>query len=583
MAKKISAPWLKQYGRVHKKSLKYSNESMYDEVRKSAERNTNAVAIDYFGNEINYGTLLAMIDRAAQSFMSLGAKKGDVISVCSPNVPEAVVAVYAINKIGAVANIFHPLSAPNEIRDYLNLVGSKIFVTIDIAWPNVKPILNDTEVQQTIIISPADSLPLFSYLGYKLLKPKELRKTLTQILLKNKRAMSWETFLGRGQYVVNEAYEKMSGEDVAVVLYSGGTTGKSKGIALTNLSFNATAAQGQNAFPELVVPGNKLLGIMPIFHGFGLGIGVHTILANGMTINMLPKFDAKRFDKILSDSKPNLLVGVPTLYEAMIKNKKIRKMDLSFIKIAISGGDNAMLPLKKEVDKFLVAHGAATNVLLQGYGLTESMSMACVNLTDANRDSAIGLPLADNFFKIVEPLTHIEKPYGEIGEIVISGPTIMKGYVNNDKETNETLQVHPDGRIWLHTGDMGYMDKEGYIYFSGRIKRLIISSGYNIYPNEVESVIMDVPEVLLATVVGVNDRYRGQIAKAFVVLKTGVKPSNHIHEKIMKQCQQNLAKYKWPRSIEFRKTLPKTKIGKVAYTELTEEENGVTTKTRKKI
>ena len=571
-AKKPNAPWLKQYSRVHKKSLKYPNGSMYDEVRSCAEKSTNEIAIDYFGNKINYGTLLALIDRAAQSFMSLGAKKGDVISICSPNVPEAVIAIYAANKIGAVANVFHPLSAPNEIRDYLNLVGSKIFVAIDIAWSNIKPILADTEVQQTVIISPADSLPLFSYLGYKLLKPKELRKTLSQILLKNKHAMNWETFLGRGQYVVNDAYEKMSADDVAVILYSGGTTGKNKGIALSNLAFNATAMQAQNAFPELVVPGNKILGVMPIFHGFGLGVGVHTMLANGLTINMLPKFDAKRFDKILSDGKPNLLVGVPTLYEAMIRNKKVKKMDLSFIKVAISGGDNAMLPLKKEIDRFLVARGAQTNVLLQGYGLTESLSVVCVNLLDANRDSSIGLPWPDNFFKIVEPNTHLEKPYGEVGEIVVTGPTIMKGYVNNDKETNETLQVHPDGRIWLHTGDMGYMDKDGYIYFSGRIKRLIISSGYNIYPNEVEEVIMNVPEVLLATVVGIDDKYRGKIAKAFVVLKNGVKPSDHIREKIMKRCQNDLAKYKWPRAIEFRKTLPKTKIGKVAYTELMEGE-----------
>jgi len=565
---KLDAPWLKQYGRAHKKSLKYSKGSMYDVIRKSAKQYTDEIAIDYFGNKINYGTMLAMIDRTAQAFMSLGAKKGDVISVCSPNVPEAIVAIYAINKIGAVANVFHPLSAPNEIREYLNLVDSKILVAIDIAWPNIKPILSETNVQQTIIISPADSLPLFTYLGYKLLKPKELRKTLSQILLKNKQTMSWDTFLGRGQYVVNEAYEKVSGKDVAVVLYSGGTTGKNKGIALTNLSFNATAAQAKNAFPDFVCPGNRLLGIMPIFHGFGLGVGVHAILAGGVTINMLPKFDAKRFDKILSEGKPNLIVGVPTLYEAMMKNRKIRKMDLSFIKVAISGGDNAMLPLKRSVDKFLAERGAQTNVLLQGYGLTESLSMACVNLLDANRDGTIGLPLPDNFFKIVKPGTHETKPYGEIGEIVISGPAVMRGYVNNDKETNATLQTHTDGRIWLHTGDMGYMDEDGYIFFSGRIKRLIISNGYNIYPNEVEEVIMRVPGVLLTTVVGVNDKSRGQIAKAFVVLENGVKPSDSLREEIMQRCHDDLAKYKWPRSIEFRKTLPKTKVGKVAYTEL---------------
>ena len=568
---KPHAPWLKLYGRNHKKTLRYPKGSMYDEVRAAAEKFPDQTAYDYFGNRVNYGAFLATVDAAARSFISLGVKKGDVISVCAPNTPEAIIAIYAINKIGGVANVFHPLSAQNEIRDYLNLVHSQIFVAIDVSWDNIKPILDQTQVQRTIIISPADSLPLFSFLGYKILKPKELRKTVAQILIKNKRTMSWNDFLARGTLVTGETREKMRADDTAIILYSGGTTGESKGIALSNLAFNATAMQAKNAFPELVVPGNTILGIMPIFHGFGLGVGVHTMLANGLTISMLPKFDAKRFDKILASSQANLMVGVPTLFEAMIRNRKIRNMDLSFLKVAISGGDNMNLELKKEIDKFLFEHGASTEIL-QGYGLTESVSMTCVNLNDVKRDGSIGVPLADTFFKIVEPDTHRAKKTDLIGEIVISGPTLMKGYVDNPRATNEALRVHPDGRVWLHTGDMGYMDADGFIFFVGRLKRMIISSGYNIYPNEVEEVIMRADEVLLATVVGVDDKYRGQIAKAYVVLKDGIKGDNEIRDKIMELCRKNLAKYKWPRQIDFRKSLPKTKIGKVAYTELEKEE-----------
>ncbi len=567
---KPAAPWLKMLGRNHKKSLRYAKGSMYDEVRAAAEKYPDQTAYDYFGNRVNYGAFLATVDAAARSLVSLGAKKGDVISVCAPNTPEAVIMIYAINKIGAVANVFHPLSAQNEIRDYLNLVHSRIFVAIDVSWDNIKPILDQTEVQRTIIISPADSLPLFSFLGYKILKPKELRKTVAQILIKNKKTMSWNDFLSRGTLVTGETYEKMRASDTAIILYSGGTSGESKGIALSNLAFNATAMQAKNAFPELVVPGNTILGIMPIFHGFGMGVGVHSMLANGLTIAMLPKFDAKRFDKILASSQANLMVGVPTLFEAMIRNRKIRKMDLSFIKVAISGGDNMNLELKKEIDKFLLEHGAPIEIL-QGYGLTESLSMTCVNLNDVKRDGSIGVPLADTFFKIVEPDTHHTKKTGLIGEIVVSGPTLMKGYVDNPLATNEALRVHRDGRVWLHTGDMGFMDKDGFVFFVGRLKRMIISSGYNIYPNEVEEVIMRADEVLLATVVGVDDKYRGQIAKAFVVLKDGVKADHEIREKIMELCRQNLAKYKWPRQIDFRKSLPKTKIGKVAYTKLADE------------
>jgi long-chain acyl-CoA synthetase len=570
-AKKVAAPWLKNYSKQQKKTLKYSKGSMYDEVRKAAEKYPDALIYNYFGNKVTYGTFMAQVDRAAHGLISLGAKKGDTISLCAPNIPEAVVAVYAINKIGAVANIFHPLSAPNEIKEYLNLVDSRIFIAVDIAWDNIKPILAETKVERTVIISPSDSLPMLPKIGYRFFNVKELQKNLKQILVKEKHTMNWDELLSRGQYVVGDAYEKVESGDVAIIMYSGGTTGKSKGIALTNLAFNANAAQAKNAFFDVLQPGYTILGVMPIFHGFGLGIGIHAIFANGACVRMLPKFDAKRFDRILMDIKPNLIVGVPTLYEAMVKNSHIRKMDLSFINVTISGGDQMSAPLMKEANALLKKNGSEA-FILQGYGLTECLSMACVNLPASNRDGSIGLPLPDVFFKIVEPNTYMERKVGEIGEIVISGPSVMKGYVNNEKETNETLQLHPDGRIWLHTGDVGRMDEDGYVFFTQRLKRLIISSGYNIYPNEVEEVIMQVPTVLLATVVGVKDKYRGQIAKAFVVPKSHVKPSDKIKADIMQHCRNNLAKYKWPRAIEFRKTLPKTKIGKVAYVELVEGE-----------
>jgi long-chain acyl-CoA synthetase len=570
-AKKVATPWLKSYGKGRKKTLKYPSGSMYDEVYKAAEQWPDAMIYNYFGNKVNYATFMAQVDRAAHGLVSLGAKKGDAISICSANIPEAVVAIYAINKIGAVVNIFHPLSAPNEIKESLNLVDSKIFLAIDVAWPNVKPILHETSVEQTIIISPADSLPMIPKIGYnfinKFFNVKELQKNLMQILIKEKHIMNWDELLSRGQYVVGKAYEKANGDEVAVIMYSGGTTGKSKGIALTNYAFNATAVQCRNTFPDVVRPGYSILGIMPIFHGFGLGVGTHAIFCGGAGTVMLPKFDANRFDRILADTKPNMIVCVPTLYEAMVKNKKIRKMDLSFITKAISGGDAISAPLAEEVNELLVKNGSKATIL-QGYGLTECLSVTCVNTEESNRKGSIGLPMPDVLFKIVEPGTYIERKTGEDGEIVISAPSVMKGYVNNEKETNEALQVHPDGRIWLHTGDIGHMDKNGYVFFAQRLKRMIISSGYNIYPNEVEDAIMKVPSVLLATVVGVDDKYRGQVAKAFVVLKAHTKPSDKVREDIMQSCQQNLAKYKWPRAIEFRKTLPKTKIGKVAYTEL---------------
>lgn len=564
-----NTPWLKLLGKKHKKSLKYPKGSMYDVVKEAAEENSEAIAYNYFGNAVTYLSFLSQVDRAAQSFASMGVKKGDVVSICAPNIPEAIIAIYAANKIGAICNIFHPLSAQSEIKYYLNLTNSKILVAVDLAWDNIQPILAETEVKQVIIVSPGDSLPIFSQFSYKMInKPKEMRKTLVRILMRNKKTtLSWSDFLARGTFVVSEIYEKMRQNDVAAILYSGGTTGKSKGIELTNLAFNATACQAKNALPDFVAPGKSILGIMPIFHGFGLGVGVHTILANGMTIDLLPKLDAKHFDKIISSLKPNAIVGVPTLFEALIRNKKIKKLDLSFIELTISGGDNMNIELKKEIDEFLRQRGSKVSIL-QGYGLTEALSMVSLNLFDANKDGSIGIPLANNLVKIIDPQSYKEMPRGEIGEIVLNGPTVMESYINDEIETNKNLQQHADGKVWLHTGDMGYMDEQGFIFFAGRLKRMIISSGYNIYPNEVEEVIMRVDEVLLATVIGVDDKYRGQIAKAFVVLKDGVSPNTEIREKIMESCRVNLAKYKWPRVLEFKKSLPRTKIGKVDYKKL---------------
>lgn len=571
--KKLDTPWLKHYGDHRKKSLKnkYHKGSIYDKLLETAEKHPEFTALDYFGNKITFDEFIKSINEAARGFVALGARKGDIISICSANIPEAIIAIYAINKIGCIANVFHPLSSPHEIRDYCNIGDSKILVVIDIAWENAKKVLSDTNIKKSIIITPDNYLPTFSKLGYKLLKIKETRKNLQKIFdYPSKKRINWNSFIGHGEYVTDDPYEKMTQKDTAMIIYSGGTTGRSKGIAIPNLAFNCVATQAVNCFPEVCKPGNSILGIMPIFHGFGIGISFHTVLCFGGCNIMFPKFDAKKFDKILATTQPNMIVGVPTLFEAMVRNNKIKKMDLSFIKVAVSGGDKIQSSLVHEVDKLLKKNGSSAHIL-QGYGLAEALSVVCVNLADSYREDSIGMPIADAYVKIVEPKSHITKPYGEIGEICVAGPNLATCYIGDEKATNETYQKHPDGQLWLHTGDLGYMSEEGFVYLTGRIKRLIISSGYNVYPTEIEDSISTVPEVLLSTVIGVEDKYRGQIPKAFVVLKDGFKPNKEIEQKIKDACARDLAKYKWPRKIEFRESLPKTKIGKVAYTELEKE------------
>jgi len=565
---------LKFYG-DRAKSLKYPVGSIYDEVERAAGKYPDLIALNYFDKKISYSELMTQIDKAARGFIALGAQKGDAISICSANIPEAIFAIYAASKIGCVANVFHPLSAPTEIRDYLNLVESKILVAIDVSWSNIEQILPETDVQETVLISPIDSLPVLSKLGMNLINAVDVRKNLVKIFQKKpKNLLNWEEFLGQGAHIARtDVRERQRASDTAVILYSGGTTGKSKGVAISNLACNAMSLQLKAFFPDEAKPGRSLLGIMPIFHGFGLGVGFHFFLTQGMCNKMLPKFDAKKFDRILQHAKPDFLVGVPTLYEAMLRNRKIRKMDLSFLRVAISGGDNLSAPLKMAVDEMLAKCGSKTKVV-QGYGLTECLCVVTVNPLECQKDESIGIPIADNYAKIVQPGTQTELSIGKVGELCLTGPNIMTGYINQERETNQTLQRHADGHVWVHTGDLARMDKDGYIFFTQRLKRMIISSGYNIYPSQIEEAIMKVPEVLIATVVGIPDEYRGQIAKAFVVVKDEYRRTSHadIRDKIMSECKQHLAKYEWPRDIEFRDSLPKTKIGKVAYHELAEEE-----------
>lgn len=568
MAKRIKAPWLKSYGKL-KKTLHYPNVSMYDLVEQNAEQHPLDIAIDYFGNQISYEDLMRNIDMAARGLRGLGVNKGDVVSVCSANIPEAIYAIYAISKIGAVANIFHPLSAENEIKHFLNLTDSKYLVAIDISWPAIKPILDETNVQKVIVISPTSSLPFVPRAGIKiasfipLLHKKQERPSGDKVML-------WPDLLAQGARYYGDVNVHTKNKDMAAIIYSGGTTGTPKGVALSNLAFNSMALQVKAMFPDYAIPGNSILGIMPIFHGFGLAVGIHAMFVNDMKVMMYPKFDIKGFDKILRSAKPNLFIGVPTLYEALLRNRKIRRLDLSCIKLAISGGDLMDDSLHEDAIKLLRHCGSQAN-LIQGYGLAECLSVSCVTPDGQYKPDTVGIPVQDAFYKIVEPGTEEEKPYGELGEIVLTGPNLMMGYVNNEKETNEALRRHQDGHIWLHTGDIGYMEPDGYIYFKQRIKRIIISSGYNIYPSQVEKVICELPEILLATVVGVPDKYRGQIAKAFVVPKDGVKPNGELRDKIMEHCRAHLAKFELPRQIVFRESLPKTKVGKVAYTELEKE------------
>ena len=562
--KKLTGPY-QQYYSKEEWNLEIPNESVYDYlIENSNNHDENLIALGYYGTKITYKELLKRIDETARAFRCQGIRAGDVVTICMPNTPEAVICFYALNKIGAISSMIHPLSGANEIRDSINFTKSVILVMIDLVYEKVKDVLSETEIYKTIVISAKDSMPFWLGLAYQVTKGMTVSKPAA-----SEAYLYWREFIAKGKRYDGEIFTYHNPDDVALILYSGGTTGTPKSILLTNKNVNAEGAQIKAKF--VLDPGLSILTIMPIFHGFGLVVSIHAPLCLGVEANLLPTFDVKEFHKIILKNRPNFIVGVPTLFEALLSNAdKFEGVDLSFIKYAVCGGDAMSIPLQRRMNVFLREHGSKAQ-MITGYGMTESVAASIATLGGPDRDGAIGIPLPGMHVKIVKPQTQDELPYGEDGEICISGPTVMMGYLENEKETNEVLQIHEDGHIWLHSGDLASMDKDGVIYYKQRLKRMIVSSGYNIYPQQIEKVIEEHEAVLQCTVVGVPHPYKVNVAKAYVVLRQGFKASSSTKKSIKEHCKKNLSTYAIPKDFEFRQSLPKTLLGKVNYRELEEE------------
>ena len=555
-------PWYKYYSNGGK--IEYPELTIYELIAKTCETYPNYYAFEYFGKKITYRELLMRIKKTASSLLELGVKEGDRVTICMPNTPVAVITFYAINMIGATASMIHPLSSENEIEFYLNESNSKYILTVDLVYNKLMKIIDKTKVERIIVSSVSDDMSKFKHAMYWFLSG---RKTKIE---KNEKALFYSELMKLGVYYKEFECCKRKMDDEAVILYSGGTTGNPKGIVLTNMNFNALAMQC-HLMCDPAKAGDSVLAILPIFHGFGLGVTIHTPLYIGMKVILVPNFSPRKFGSLIKQYKPNFITGVPTLYEALLKTK-LGKKDLSSLTCVVSGGDTLLPSFKKTVDEFLKEHGSNAEIRC-GYGLTECTGASCLNPRQEYRDNSIGIPLPDMDYKIVKIGTMDTAKTNEDGEICISGPTVMKGYLNNPEETDKTLVKHKDGKIWLHTGDIGCMDSDGFIYFKQRLKRLIVSSGYNIYPSYVEDIIKKHPMVDTCVVIGIPHEYKKQVAKAYVVLKDGEKASASTKKSIKKYCEENLAKYSWPYEYEFRDSLPTTLVGKVAYKKLEEENN----------
>ena len=555
--------WYKYY-RKDEREVETPDMSLYQYLYNSNLNRMNNIAINYFDNKISYKNFFIQIDICAKALKSQGIRKKDVVSICMPNTPEAVIMFYAVSKIGAISNMIHPLSAEEEIKKSIVDTKRVMLITVNFNYKKLKNIIDETELYKVILSSPRDSMPFAMGLGYFFLEDRKVKLPKS-----NEKFIFWKDFYNKGKDYDTNIIVDTYKDDPAVILHSGGTSGRPKSIVISNGAINVVPNQAHIALPD-INDTDSMLGILPMFHCFGLVECVHYPLSTGLELILVPRFDAGRFDKLLRKYRPTFIAGVPTLFEALLKNKHMDDIDLSNVKYVVSGGDSLNAERNKRVNDFLKSHGS-TRGIVQGYGMTETSGGCIFSTTNSYTLGSVGIPLPSNDLRIVDVDTHNEVDVGKVGEIQISGPSVMLGYLDDEIETNRVLEKDDKGKIWVHTGDLGYINENGCLFFVQRLKRLIISSGYNVYPSHIEEVLNKNKYVLNSCVVGIPHPYKVQVPKAYIVLKSDFHDSFKIRSEIKEYLEKNLAKYMIPKEFVFRESLPKTMIGKVDYKKLEDE------------
>lgn len=555
----IDKPWLKNYS-IEVINDELPEKTIYEYLISKNVNNLDDYAIEYFDNKLTYRELIKKIDECADAFVSYGVKEGDVVTICMPTTPEMVMMFYALSKIGAVANMIDLRKSVKEIEDYTKEVDSKIFVGIDLIKSKLDTIKENANLDEVIVVSPYES---FNPLLKNILKAKDKISSSNKSKAK---FVNWNGFIAHGksnEYSSPVNYHKNM--PVAIV-HTGGTTGKSKGVVLSNDNINMCARQCEISGLDFSDRGTWL-DIMPPFIVYGVGNGLHLPLSMGMKVILLPKFDPTKYDEILLKHKPNYMAGVPSHYGYLLNSKKLDGVDLSFIKTPIVGGDKMDYNLEQQVNEFLKNHNCKTKII-KGYGMSEvdAAVTVCVN-NDVNKLKSVGIPLSHTNMGVFDPETDQEVLYGTDGEIRITGPNVMLGYHNNEEEESKVLH-DVNGEKWVHSGDLGYFDNDGNLFVHGRYKEMIIRpDGFKVYPSSIEDIIMKHNFVSECKVVGCRDfnESQGELPKAFIVLKEHFDAD--MEEKILNEikqlCETNLAEYSLPFDYEIRDSLPVTSIGKI--------------------
>lgn len=552
----IDRPWLKYYSEeaINRELPKCS---IYEYMKEKNQNNLSNIALDYFDRKITYKELFDNIERTAKAFTALGVKSGDIVVVIAITTPETVYMLYALNLIGAIPNMVDPRTSTDGIREYIQEVNARFIVSIEPAYPKIEKAIEGIRVEGIVIVSPADSLT-------------GIKKMICQVTNRSEKlsdvCVRWNKFIKAGKEV-QVSYAPYKENACSVIVHTGGTTGFPKGVMLSNDNLNAATQQSLDS-PIRMSEQDRFLNILPPFVAYGMVLGIHTAISAGWHSIIIPKFSVDEFDKLLIKYRPAGIMGIPTYFEKLMDSPLLSKADLSFLKVVLVGGDRTSVEFENKVNAFFGAHGCTIH-LSKGYSMTEASSTATISFENANKAGTNGIPLSKTIISTFEPETSTELTFGIEGELCINTPTMMLGYYGKQDETNGILKRHVDGTIWIHTGDIGTVDEDGFVSVCGRVKRLIIRyDGFKVFPTHIENVVLQHNMIENCCVVGVTDKehIQGKLPVVFAVCNQAFEgEKTQIISEINALCREQLPEYAQPVDICFLEKLPLTPIGKIDY------------------
>lgn len=559
----IDKPWLKYYSEEILKK-EFPQCTAYELLYQSNVQYMDNIALSYLGTDINFRNLFTGIEKTAKALNALGVSENDIVVMVTATIPETVYALYGLNRLGAIPNMIDPRTSAEGIKEYIIEVNAKYVFVLDIAYDKIAQIIEDTSAEYVVIMSPADSLS-----GIKKKLYNMSHHIDTSILGSKITCMKWNTFIeyGQSKTLFSIPYAK---NRCCLMVHTGGTTGIPKCVMLTNENLNALVLQSIDTGIDMQRT-HTWLDIMPPFIAYGFGMGLHLPLVIGMKTFLIPQFNPLKFDHLLIKYKPVHMVGVPSYWGTIIKSKKLKHADLSYMISPTVGGDAMLHSLEQAANKFLNAHGCTTKIT-KGYGMTEVCAGVAGTVDKNNEIGSVGIPFSKTIISIFEPDTEHELSYNQVGEVCIAGPNVMLGYYNNEKATREIIKAHKDGRMWVHSGDIGYMNENGSLFIVDRIKKMIVRyDGFKIFPAIIDQTIVKHKAVDESYTVGIKDysHAQGKLPYTYIVLNERNQESvEKIKQQLFELCKKELADYSQPVDINILDKMPLTLIGKVNYREL---------------